>query len=57
MDSNHFCLAMTDLDSAVKKDEDYYLQLTLKEYKFIFKKIIRHIIDDIGSSSDDSDEE
>ena len=57
MDSNHFCLAMTDLDSAVKKDEDYYLQLTLKEYKFILKKIIRHIIDDIGSSSDDSDEE
>ena len=59
MDSNHTCLAAISLDSALKKDENYYLQVFLKECKYIEKKVIRHIrhIVDLESSSDDSDEE
>ena len=50
------------LDSALKKDENYYLQGFLKEFKYIKKKVIRHINNnssDFSSSdeSDDSDEE
>ena len=36
------------------KDENYYPQVFLKECKYIEKKVVRHIIDDFGSSSDDS---
>ena len=56
-DSNHTCLTVISLDSALKKDENYYPQLFLKECKYIKKKVTRHIIDDLESSSDDSDEE
>ena len=45
------------LDSVLNKDENYYLQVFLKECKYMEKKVIRHIIDDLESSSDDSDEE
>ena len=50
------------MDSALKKDENYYLQGFLKEFKYIKKKVIRHINNnssDFSSSdeSDDSDEE
>ena len=57
-ESNHTCLAVISLDSALKKD-DYYLQVFLKECKYIEKKVIRHIIDNLGdfSSFDESDEE
>ena len=34
-DSNHTCLAVI---SNLKKDENYYLQVSLKEYKYIEKK-------------------
>ena len=30
VDSNHTCLAVISLDSALKKDDNYYLQLFLK---------------------------
>ena len=59
MDFNHTCLAGIRLDSALKKDDKYYLQVFLKECKYIGKKVIRHINDNLSdiSSSNDSDEE
>ena len=54
VDSDNNCLTAINLDSALKKDENYYPQVFLKECKYIKKKVIRHIIDDIESSSDDS---
>ena len=51
-DSNHTWLAVTGMDSSLKKDENYSPQIFLKEYQYIEKKVVRHIID-----SDDSDEE
>ena len=56
--SNHTCLAIINLDSALKKDDNYYLQMFLKERKYIEKKVIRHINDNFSyfSSSDESDE-
>ena len=38
VDSNHTCLAVISLDSALKKDENYYPQVILKECKHIEKK-------------------
>ena len=43
VDSNHTCLAVISLDSAPKKDDNYYRQVFLKECKFIEKKVVRHI--------------
>ena len=37
-DSNHICLAVISLDFALKKDENYYPQVFLKECKYIEKK-------------------
>ena len=54
--SNHTCLAVISLDSALDKDGNYYPQLFLKEFKYMEKNVVRHIIDDLESSSDDSDE-
>ena len=36
-DSNHTCLAAISLGSALKKDENYYLQVFLKGCKYIKK--------------------
>ena len=33
--SNHTCLAVIKIDSAFKKDENYYVQVFLKECKHI----------------------
>ena len=55
-DSNHTCLAIFSLDSPLKKDQNYYLQVFLKEWKYIKKKRFRYIIDDLESSSLDSDD-
>ena len=33
VDSNHTCLAVISLDSALKKDDNYYAQVFLKECK------------------------
>ena len=38
VDSNHTCLVVTTLDSAVNKDGIYYQQVFLKECRFIKKK-------------------
>ena len=55
-DSSHTCLVVISLDSALNKDENYYPQVFLKECKCINKKIIRHINDDLESSSDNLDD-
>ena len=59
VDSNHTCLAVTSLDSAFKKDGYYCLKLFLKECKYIEKKLIKHINDNLCdfSSSNESDDE
>ena len=54
VDSNHTCLAVISLDFALNKDGNCYPHAFLKECKYIEKKVIRHIIDDLESSSDDS---
>ena len=40
VDSNHTCLTVIRLDSALKKNENYYLQVFLRECKYIEKKLI-----------------
>ena len=56
MNSNHTCLAVISLDSALNTNGNYYPQLVLKESKCNEKKkVIRDIIDDLESSCDDSD--
>ena len=55
--SNHTCVAVITIDSALKKEEKYYPQLFSKECKYIEKEVIRHIIGDPEISSDESDEE
>ena len=58
--SNHTCLAVISLDSALKKNDNYYPQVFLKEYKHIEEKVVRHIHDslsDFSYSSDESDEQ
>ena len=42
--------------SAIKKDEDYYSQVFLKECKYIEEEGVRHIINDLESSDDDSND-
>ena len=39
------------MDSALKKDENCYLQVFLKECKHIEKKVVRYFIDDLEISS------
>ena len=59
LDSNYTCLAVISLNSALKKDDNCYLQVLLKECKHIEKKVVRHIHDnlsDFSYSSDESDE-
>ena len=59
VDSNHTCLAVIRLNSALKKDEKYYPQVLSKECKYIEKKVVRHINNNLSDSSysDKSDEE
>ena len=58
LDSDRTCLVAISLDSALKKDDNYYLEVFLKECKYIEKKVIRHIHNKlIGFSySDEFDE-
>ena len=37
VNSNHSCLAVISLDSAIKEDENYYLQVFLKKGKCVQK--------------------
>ena len=56
LDSNNTCLAIISLNSALKKDNNYYPQ----ECKYIKKKVVRHINDtlsDFSSNDDEYDEE
>ena len=46
MDSNYTCLAAISLDSALKKDGNYYPQVFLKECKYGKNEAIRHINQD-----------
>ena len=41
--SNHTCLAITSLSSALKKDDSYYPQVLVKECRHIEKKALIHI--------------
>ena len=55
-DSNHTCLAIISLDSALKKDDIFYPQI----FKYVEKKVVRHInynLNDFSFSSDASDKE
>ena len=56
LDYSHTCLAAISLDSTLKIDENYYPQVFLKECKYIEKKVVRYLIDDLEISSDDSDD-
>ena len=62
VDSNHTCLEVISLDSVLRKNDNYYPQVFLKECKYIEKKVIRHINDNLtdfssSNESDNSDEE
>ena len=54
--SSHTCLTVITIDSALTKDEIYYLQVFLKECKYTKKEVIRHITEDLEISSGNSDE-
>ena len=58
LDSNYTYLAVISLDSAFKKGNNYYPQVFLKECKYIEKKVVRHINDNLSdfSSDDEFDE-
>ena len=56
LDPNHTCLAMISLDSALKKDDSYYLQVFLKECKCIEKKVVSCIHYNLSDFSSDDDE-
>ena len=47
-DSSYTCLAVISLDSALKKYDNYYPQVLLKECKYTEKKVIRHINDNFS---------
>ena len=55
MDSNHNCLAVISLDSVLKNDKNYYLQVFLKECKYVEKNVIKDINEYTEICSDDSD--
>ena len=56
VDSDPTCLAVISLDSAHKKDENYYPLVFLKECKYIEKKVIWCINNKLSDfSSDESD--
>ena len=54
--ANHTCLAVTTLDSSLKKDDNYCPQVFLKECKYIYKEVVRHIHDHLSDFSSDDDE-
>ena len=49
--SNHTCLAVISLDSALTKDDNYYPQVFLRECTYIAKKVVRHIHDNLSGFS------
>ena len=59
VDSNYTCLSANSLNSTLKKDENCFLQVFLKECKYIKKIVVRHVSDNLSDFSyyDDPDEE
>ena len=60
VDSNHTCLAVTSLDSALTNNENNHPQVFLKQCKYIEKKLIRYIhnnLSNFSNSSGESDKE
>ena len=55
VDFNHTCSAVINLDFVLKKDEIYYPQMFLKEYKCMEKKVIKHINDNSSDFSSPSE--
>ena len=56
VDSNYTPLAVISLDSVHNKDRNNYPQVFLRECKYIEKKVIKHVNDNLSyfSSSDES---
>ena len=54
--SNHTCLAVISLDSPLKKDDNYYPHVFIKQCKYIEKKVNRHISDNLSYFSYSSNE-
>ena len=48
LESNHTCLAVISLDSTLKKNGNCCLQVFLKECKYIEKKAVSHIHDNLN---------
>ena len=59
IDFNYTCLVVITLHSALKKDENYYQQVFLKECKYIEKKVTWHINGNLSDFCfcDESDKE
>ena len=57
VDFNHPCSAIISLDSALKKRWKLWIVVFISECKYIEKKVVTHIIGDLESSSDGSDNE
>ena len=55
--SNYICLALILTDFFLKKDGNYYPQMILKTCKYIEKKVIRYINNDLEIFSDNYDKE
>ena len=57
--SNYICLSVILMEFFLKKDRNFYLQVFLKECKYIKKekKVNRYTADDLEISSDDFDRE
>ena len=53
--SDHTCLDVISLDSALKKDDIYYPQVFLKECKYIEKNVVNHIHDSLSDFCYSSD--
>ena len=51
LDSNHTCVSAIGLAYSLKKDDDYYPQVFLKECKCIEKNVGRHIHDNLSDFS------
>ena len=53
VDSNHTYFAVISLDSVPNKDDNYYPQVFSKECKYIEKKVIQHLDDNLSNFSSD----
>ena len=57
VDASHTGLVVISLDSALKKSENYHTQLFFKECKYIEKKVINHINDNLSDFSSEEESE